>query len=412
MFHHATLPNGVTVLAELDGDARSAAAGFFVRCGRRDEPDALAGVSHFLEHMAFKGDERYSAEDVNRVFDEIGARYNAYTSHEQTVYYAAVLPEHLPTAVDLLATLTRPTLRQDEFDLEKKVILEEIGMHEDQPASVAYDALSEAHFHGHPLAGSILGTNESVGALTLEQMRDYHAGRYVGDNLILAVCGNADWNEVLRLAEAHAGRAPAGSVERPLPAAAPPGAVRVVTKPENAQQTVMLAGPAPDNASPLRHAAELLSVVAGDDTGSRLFWELADPGRCEACDLGYTDFAGAGVFLTYLSCDPGRAADNVRAVQKVFADLNARGVTKEELEQAKSKVASRVVLRSERPMGRLGSLGGNWQDRGEYKTVEDDLADLRRLGVHDLRDLLTSFPLEVKTVAGVGPLEELDVELS
>jgi predicted Zn-dependent peptidase len=408
MFHHHTLPNGVTVLAELDPDAHSVAAGYFVRCGRRDEPPELAGVSHFLEHMAFKGDERYSAEDVNRVFDEIGARYNAYTSHEQTVYYAAVLPEHLSVAVDLLSTLTRPVLRDEEFDLEKKVILEEIGMHDDQPGSVAYDALNDAHFADHPLAGTILGTNETVGGLTIEAMREYQASRYVGSNLILAVCGNATWEEILKLAEEHAGRAPAGTTDRPLPAPHPPGATRAIYKPENAQETVMLAGDAPSNASPLRHAAELLSVIVGDDTGSRLFWELVDPGRCEACELSYTDFAGAGMFLTYLSCDPDRVAENVAAVRSVYAAVNARGVTAAELEQAKNKVASRIVLRSERPMGRLGSLGGNWQDRGEYKTVEDDLADLRRLTVHDLRGLLTSYPLEAVTTVGVGPLETLD----
>ena len=408
MFHHHALPNGVTLLAELDPEAYSVAVGYFVRCGSRDETPELAGVSHFLEHMAFKGDERYSAEDVNRTFDEIGARYNAYTSNEQTVYYAAVLPEHLSVAVDLLSTLTRPTLRREEFDLEKQVILEEIGMHEDQPGSVAYDALSEAHFNGHPLAGSILGSNESVGALTLEAMRDYHARRYVGSNLILAVCGNAAWDAVLNLAEEHAGQVPRGETDRPLSEPRPPGAVRVVHKPENAQQTVMLAGPAPGNESPLRHAAELLSVVVGDDSGSRLFWELVDPGRCEACELGYNDFGGAGIFMTYLSCDPGRAAENIAAIRGVYDAVNARGVSAEELEQAKNKVASRIVLRSERPMGRLGSLGGNWQDRGEYKTVGDDLADLRRLTVHDLRDLLTQFPLEIVTTVGVGPLESLD----
>ena len=407
MHRQHTLPNGAAVLAELDPEAHSAAVGFFVRCGSRDEPPELAGVSHFLEHMAFKGDERYSAEDVNRVFDEIGAKYNAYTSHEQTVYYAAVLPEHLPLAVDLLSTLTRPVLREDEFDLEKKVILEEIGMHDDQPGSVAYDALSSAHFQKHPLAGRILGTNESVGGLTIEAMRAYHAEKYVGANLTLAVCGNADWDEVVRLAEEHAGRAPAGEARRDTPAAAPPGETRVVHKPEQAQQTVMLAGPAPDNRSPLRHAADVLAAVVGDDVGSRLFWELVDPGRCEACDLGYTDFAGAGLFLTYLSCDADRTDENVAAVRGVFDAVNARGVTAEELQRAKNKIASRLVLRSERPMGRLGSLGGNWQDRGEYKSVEDDLADLDRLTVHDVRDLLTAFPLTIVTTAAVGPLDRL-----
>ena len=407
MFHHRTLPNGVTVLAELDLSAYSVAAGFFVKCGSRDETPDVAGVSHFLEHMAFKGDDRYSAEDVNRVFDELGARYNAYTSHEQTVYYAAVLPEHLPLTADLLSTLIRPVLRGDEFELEKKVILEEIGMHEDQPGSVAYDALSAAHFAGHPLAGSILGSPESVGGLRIDAMRAYHAHRYVGSNLIFAVCGNANWDDVLQLAGTHTAEFPAGETDRPLPEPAPPGGVVVVHKADNTQETVTVAGPAPGNASPLRHAAELLSVIVGDDAGSRLFWELVDPGHCEACELGYTDFAGAGMFMTYLACDPDKTAENLVRVRNVFDGVNAAGVTAAELEQAKSKVASRIVLRSERPMGRLGSLGGNWQDRGEYKSVADDLADLRRLTVHDLRDLLTAFPLELRTVAAVGPLEEL-----
>ena len=411
MFRHQTLPNGVAVLAELDADAHSVAAGYYVRCGRRDEPDELAGVSHFLEHMAFKGDGRYSAEDVNRTFDEIGAKYNAYTSHEQTVYYAAVLPEHLPVAVDLLSTLTRPTLRDAEFDLEKKVILEEIGMHEDQPGSLAYDALNAAHFAGHPLAGTILGSNETVGGLTIDAMRKPITRPATSARTSSSPsAANADWDEVLKLAERHAGDIPAGRTDRPLPEPHPPGAVRVVHKPENAQQTVMLAGNAPSNASPLRHAAEVIigrssaTTPAAGCSGSWLTPAAARPANWATATL-----AGAGMFLTYLSCDPGRAAENVAAVRGVFDTLNARGVTKEELETAKNKVASRVVLRGERPMGRLGSLGGNWQDRGEYKSVEDDLADLRRLSVHDLRDLLTAFPLEVKTVASVGPLESLDV---
>ena len=169
----------------------------------------------------------------------------------------------------------------------------------------------------------------------------------------------------------------------------------------------MLAGPAPDCRSPLRHAADVLAAVVGDDVGSRLFWELVDPGRCESCDLGYQDFAGAGVFLTYLSCDADRTDENLALIRGVYDAVNARGITGEELTRAKNKIASRLVLRSERPMGRLGSLGGNWQDRGEYKSVEDDLRDLDRLTVHDVRDLLTAFPLRVVTTAAVGPLETL-----
>jgi predicted Zn-dependent peptidase len=126
-FHEARLPNGLQIVAEHSPSVHSVALGFFVRTGARDESDEVAGVSHFLEHMVFKGTERHSADDVNRIFDEVGAKYNASTSEETTLFYAAVLPEYLPKSLELLADIVRPALRQDDFDMEKKVILEEIG---------------------------------------------------------------------------------------------------------------------------------------------------------------------------------------------------------------------------------------------------------------------------------------------
>ena len=138
----------------------------FVRAGSRDETAEVSGVSHFLEHMAFKGDDRFSADDVNRVFDEIGAKYNASTSEEVTMYYAAVLPEYLERAMELLSSLMQPALRVADFEMEKNVILEEISMYEDQPSFVCYDHIMSTHFAGHPLCQSILGTNASITALT------------------------------------------------------------------------------------------------------------------------------------------------------------------------------------------------------------------------------------------------------
>ncbi len=132
-FQHCQLPSGLTLIAETNPAVHSVAAGFFVRAGSRDETEEISGVSHFLEHMAFKGDDRFSADDINRVFDEIGAKYNASTSEEVTMYYAAVLPEYLERALELLSALLQPALRQEDFDMEKNVILEEISMYEDQP---------------------------------------------------------------------------------------------------------------------------------------------------------------------------------------------------------------------------------------------------------------------------------------
>ena len=157
-----TLSNGLEIVAECNRDAATTGLGFFVRTGSRDESDEVAGVSHFLEHMAFKGNETYTADDVNRIFDEIGAHYNASTSEEVTQFYAAILPEYLDTGLELLTALLYPSLRQDDFEMEKKVILEEIGMYNDQPTFTAYETVMQTHFAGHPLGRKILGTTQSL----------------------------------------------------------------------------------------------------------------------------------------------------------------------------------------------------------------------------------------------------------
>jgi len=407
-FHKTVLDNGLEIVAELNPHVLSVAVGFFVRTGARDETSEVAGVSHFLEHMAFKGDDRYTGDDLNRVFDEIGARYNASTSEEVTLFYGAVLPEYLPRAFEMLATLIRPSLRKGDFDVEKNVILEEIGMYDDQPSFVAYEAVMQTHFAGHPLGQSILGTAESIGALTAEQMREYHARRYSAGNIVLAVAGNASWDEVRQLAERWCAAWPAGGAPRVANDARPAGGAKIITREASSQQHVMQMAPAPSAADPLRFAAELLSVIVGDDSGSRLYWELVDPGYAEAADMGYNEYDGSGAYLTYLSCDPESTHDNLQRIHRLFDEVNARGITAEELEQAKSKVASRVVLRSERPMGRLSSLGSNWLYRREYRTVEDDLTTLQSISVADLSELLKKFPLGAVSTAAVGPLASLN----
>src|SRR5438477_1989697 len=198
-FHSQVLANGLQVIGETSPSARSVALGFFVRTGARDETPEVSGVSHFLEHMVFKGTPRRSALDVNRDFDRIGAHYNAFTSEENTVFHAAVLPEYLPQAVDILADILRPSLRGDDFDMEKNVIIEEIGMYDDQPMWCAYDNAKKAFFADHPLGNSILGTKESITALTRDQMQAYYDRRYVAANITVAVAGNFAWEDAIKL---------------------------------------------------------------------------------------------------------------------------------------------------------------------------------------------------------------------
>src|SRR5436190_142176 len=176
-FHHKQLPNGLDIVAEVNPDSHSFAAGLFVKTGSRDEDPAINGVSHFLEHMMFKGSEKYTWEDVNRIFDEIGARYNAFTSQEMTAYYANVLPEFTEQAIEHLSHLLRPAIRNEDFTTEKKVILEEIAMHLDDPGHRLYERLMEQHFGKHPLAMSVLGTPASIEKLERGQMADYFVNR-------------------------------------------------------------------------------------------------------------------------------------------------------------------------------------------------------------------------------------------
>ncbi len=195
-FRHHCLDNGLEIIAECNPAAYSTAIAFFVKTGSRDEIDALSGVSHFLEHMAFKGTPTRSAADVNRELDEMGAHSNAFTSEEQTVYYVTVLPEYQDRALELLSDILRPSLRHDDFDTEKQVILEEIAKYDDQPPFGAHEKSMALHFQEHPLARSVLGTLDSVSALSPDQMRGYFERRYAPNNMTLAAAGNVDFERL------------------------------------------------------------------------------------------------------------------------------------------------------------------------------------------------------------------------
>src|SRR5438876_6890129 len=188
-FQHKQLANGLDVIAEINPDAHSAAFGLFVKTGARDESPEINGVSHFLEHMMFKGSTKYTWEDVNRIFDEIGARYNAFTSQEMTAYYANVLPEFTEKAIEHLSHLLRPALRDSDFDTEKKVILEEIAMYLDDPGHRLYEKLMETHFGNHPLSLSVLGSADSIKKLQRDAMAGYFQRRYGPGNMVVAVTG-------------------------------------------------------------------------------------------------------------------------------------------------------------------------------------------------------------------------------
>jgi len=407
-FHQTTLDNGLEVIAELNDAAHSIAAGFFVKAGSRDEAADLAGVSHFLEHMMFKGTATRDSLAVNLDFDRVGAKHNAQTSEEDTFYHFTSLPEYLPKAFDVLADILRPTLREEDFETEKKVIIEEILMYMDNPMSVAYEAAKAAHFGGHPLGNSILGTVESITALKADRMRGYFDSLYSPSNIVLGFAGKGDWDELVKLAASHCGAwAGAGAPARLAEPVRGARAFQSILREEDQQETIVGVGDGPPLESEDRYAAHLLATILGDHASSRLYWTLIDPGCADGAELSYQDYNQAGGFYTFLSCEPDEAQANLERIGEVYRQAMAEGVSDQELARAKNKVLSRSVLRSERPMGRLGTLGFNWVYRREYQSLEREMEAFSNVSAEQIRRLLNEWPLWPMTITAVGPTTDL-----
>ena len=408
-FRHEQLPNGLDIIAEVSESAHSASLGFFVKTGARDENDSISGVSHFLEHMVFKGTDTLSAEDINLRFDSMGASANAFTSEEDTVYYAAVLPEKQHDAIELLAAMMRPALREDDFLTEKQVILEEIKMYDDQPPFGADDQCRALFFKDHPLARSVLGTESSIQALPVEAMRSYHGERYSADNLVLAASGAVDFDSLVASARQLCSSWQSIShCNRKVPFSTTPSKAitDIITRDQAALEYAVRMTPGPAEDTSDRFAAKLLAVVLGDDSGSRLYWDLVDSGKAEHAACHHHDFLDAGVFVTQISCEPETTQALLDRVIDIYESAT-KGLTDSEVDQARNKLLSRVVLAGERPRQRLFSLGLEWSHLGRYRSVGDDLATLDTISRDDLHRILCEWQLtESSTTVLAGPLQK------
>lgn len=402
-FRTHTLDNGLQIIAECNEHAYSTSIAYFVRTGSRDESPELAGVSHFLEHMVFKGTPRRSAADVNRELDELGSHSNAYTSEEQTVYYATVLPEYQADVVDLLSDIMRPSLRLDDFESEKKVILEEILKYEDQPPFGAAEKCMEAYFDTHALANNVLGTVDSVGKMTPDGMRGYFQARYSPGNMTLVACGNVDFEALVASTAEHCGAWEPFHTNRNIERSIGKLGEQRIAKGIATQEYVMQISAAPAATDKMRFAARLLAYSLGDDGGSRLYWGLVDPGLAEYAGASPYEFEGDGIMMTYLCCGPEEAEANVARIREIQMELDADGITEEELELAKSKVCSQLVRRSERPSNRLFSVGNNWLLRNEHRTVKESIEAYQAVTCADVQAVLEAYPLSKTMTVSVGP---------
>lgn len=406
-YDQATLPNGLELVGEYRPDALSCAVGFFCRTGSRDEVAAESGVSHFLEHMMFKGTETLSYDDINRIFDEMGARSNAFTNEENTVYFGQVLPEHQPRLTELLARMMRPALRAADFDMEKKVILEEIAMYDDMPHWVAYDRCRELHYGDHALRNSVLGTSASITELSREQMADYFARRYASDNLTVAAAGHYDWDALVAQIETLCGGWQPAGAGRELPPAEPGARLAVYPSERHAQAHIVVMAPGIAAQDERRWAAAVLASVIGLGTASRLHWALVDPGIAEQASLSHDAEDQAGAYGGNLVCEPERAQQALDLYRGVLAEVQDAGVTADEVARAVRRFASGFTLGAESPLGRLINVGSDWVYRRRVTPLDEAIAALRAVTVDDCRALLAERPFDHLSVACVGPLTEL-----
>lgn len=395
----------MTVIGEVNKSAKSSAVGFFVRTGARDEDLQINGVSHFLEHMVFKGTERLSPFAVNEAFDRTGAQYNAFTSEENTVFYAAVLPEYLMQITKLWIEMMRPALRTEDFNIEKQVIKEEIAMYKDQPNYDVLDRCRAIFFGGHPCGHSVLGTEETIDAMTAEQMRGYFAGRYAPNNMVAAFAGNFNWDEIKDIVAAGCGGWESRDVKRELSDTRGNRAESRVEKANLVREHICLMSPAVSAKDPRRFAASLLSVIVGDDAGSRFFWELVDKAIAETASLEFSPMDGVGAYCSYIRCSSENAAKAMETVGKIFAEVTKSGVTEDELTKAKNKVLSALVIKNELPMGRLVDLGFNWTYLGQYRPIEEDVKAVKTVTAAEINALLKDYPLSEFAQLSLGPAQ-------
>ena len=289
-FRQQQLENGLTILAECNPRAHTAAFGVFVNAGSRDESEAIGGVSHFLEHMVFKGTPNRTAEQVNRQLDAMGSHSNARTGEDSTIYHATVLPDFQADITELLADLMRPSLRDEDFETEKQVIIEEIMMYDDQPPYGGHERLMRDYFGSHPLGNSVLGTVESVSGLTPEKMHEYFQKRYAPDNMAIAAAGDIDFDRLIEDANKFCGDWKAYDAPRKFDSVQPHAGFETMVKTTSTQQYIMQLSHGPATEDEDRYAAHVLSMILGDDSGSRMFWDLLDTGLAESAGVGVYEY--------------------------------------------------------------------------------------------------------------------------
>jgi predicted Zn-dependent peptidase len=406
-FARTVLDSGATVVTESMTEVRSVSCGFWFDVGARDEPDHLAGTSHFLEHLLFKGTKKRTAKDIADEFDAVGGDVNAFTGKEYTCYYSRVIAEDLPMALDVLSDMIlNSKIDSDDFNSERNVILEEIAMHEDAPDELVHDLFYRQVWDGHPLGRPVLGYNETIGAVTRDQVADYWNERYGPKNLVVAAAGNLEHDHLVRrIDELFSGEGARTS----RTGAAPEAHLGVnVHKRPTEQAHIVLGTEGLSRSHEDRHALALLDTILGGGMSSRLFQEVREKRGLAYSVYSYRAlFADTGTFAIYAGTTPQNAETVIDIALSEVDSILTDGVTQAEFDRAKGHVRGSLVLSSEDPGSRMNRLGKQQLTTGEILSIDELIERFDRLTMDDVArvaDLVLGSRNFQVTV--VGPFDE------
>jgi predicted Zn-dependent peptidase len=408
-FDHAltSLPGGEQVISErLDG-VRSVALGLWISAGSRDETPAKAGISHFIEHLLFKGSDRFSAQQIAELFDAMGGELNAATSRETTVVYTRVPDEALERALDVMADMVfRPSFA--DVDAEREVVLEEIAMVEDNPQDLVHDLAAEAVFGAHPLGRPVIGSADVIARVGRRSLRAYHRSAYVGTNVVLAAAGNVDHERLVELFTARrgdGGSAPA--LVRRLLARPPAPGLRFLRK-DTEQYHVCLAGPGIRRGDERRYAASLLDAIVGGSASSRLFQEIREKrGMAYAVYTYGSQYVDAGQVGLYVGTREDNLSECLEVAARELVDVGAGNLRPGELQRAKENLTGRLLLSLESTSSRMTRLGRALVTGTELVGIEETLARIAAVTEEDVAALAAALLApEGLSAAGIGPSEQ------
>jgi predicted Zn-dependent peptidase len=405
--------SGLRIVTEEVPSVRSAAVGIWVNVGSRDEAPATAGASHFLEHLLFKGTTSRTALEISSSIDSVGGEMNAFTSKEYTCFYARVIDTDLPMAIDVVSDLiTSSIVTALDVDAERKVVLEEIAMRDDDPSDLVHDLFSDTYYGDTQIGRPILGTIDSIKGMSRNTVFNYYKKKYLPQDLVVAVAGNIKHKKVVAMVEQALSRdnfldvlaAPVIRPNIPIKNTKQQSVGLLYKKSEQAHMFYGMEGVA--RADDRRFAMGVLSAALGGGMSSRLFQEIREKRGLAYSVYAYAQqFAGSGVLGFYAGCNPTKAIEVVEIIRSVLSDVADNGMTHEEIERAKGAVRGSLVLSQEDTGSRMSRIGKNEIVYGQVMDFDDILKAISRVSAQDIREIASEFLVKTPTLALVGPFK-------